>query len=94
MSSDTFIRHDDDGSAALHTANGAWIDYAAPGPSQLERLSSSALRERVWRDAWRKAHPAPWYAPVLGALILLAVIAALVGLYSILSTAFFKLAQS
>jgi len=90
---DTVIQHED-GSGAIHTKDGAWIDYAAPGPSQLDRLSADVTATKAWREAWRKTHPAPWYSPIIGALILIAVIAALVAIYSIASMAVFKLCQS
>ena len=40
MTADKYIQNDD-GSAAMHTADGAWIDYARPGPSQFDRLAAA-----------------------------------------------------
>ena len=76
MTDDTYIQHDD-GSAALHTSDGAWIDFAAPGPSQLDRLAANAALEEL-----RKSSPAaPWYAPVLGVAIWVAALGALVAAF-------------
>ena len=67
----------DDGSAAMHTADGAWIDYAQPGPSQLDRLAADASAKAALEE-WRKSRRStPWYAPVLGAAVWIAVAAVL-----------------
>lgn len=80
MKVDTYIQHDD-GSAAMHTADGAWIDYARPGPSQLDRLAADAEVGAALEE-WRKSRPsAPWYAPVLGAVIWIAALGALVTVF-------------
>ena len=34
----------DDGSAAMHTADGKWISFASPKPSQFDSLYRSAIR--------------------------------------------------
>ena len=84
MADDKHIQHDD-GSAALHTADGAWIDYAPPGPSPLERLAADAALKadaEAALEEWRKSRPsAPWYAPVLGAAIWIAALGALVTVF-------------
>ena len=72
-----YIEHDD-GSAALHTSDGAWIDFAPPGPSQLDRLAANAALEE-WRKSSRPA--SPWYAPVLGVAIWIAALGALVAAF-------------
>ena len=80
MKVDTYIQHDD-GSAAMHTADGAWIDYARPGPSQLDRLAADAEVGAALEE-WRKSRrSAPWYAPVLGAAIWVAALGALVTVF-------------
>ena len=71
----------DDGSAAMHTADGAWIDYARPGPSQLDRLAADAEVGAALEE-WRKSRrSAPWYAPMLGAAIWVAVLGALLAVF-------------
>ena len=84
MTDDTYIQHDD-GSAALHTSDGAWIDFAPPGPSHLDRLAAdAALKEdaEAALEEWRKSRPtAPWYVPVLGAAIWVAALGALVAAF-------------
>lgn len=71
----------DNGSTAIHTADGAWIDYAPPGPSQLDRLAADAASESSL-DEWRKTRrSASWYAPLLGAVIWIAVLGVLVTVF-------------
>ena len=67
----------DDGSAAMHTADGAWIDYAKPGPLQMDRLMADAAAGAALEE-WQKARrSAPWYAPMLGSAVWIAVAAVL-----------------
>lgn len=80
MPNDKFIQHSD-GSAALRMSDGAWIDYAPPGPSQMDRLMTNAASKAALEE-WRKLRQsAPWYAPVLGAAIWVAVLGALVTVF-------------
>lgn len=71
----------DDGSAAMRTASGAWIDYARPGPSQLDRLAADAEVGAALEE-WRKSRrSAPWWAPVVGAVVVLVALGGTVGLF-------------
>ena len=78
----TVIRHDD-GSMALHTAGGAWIDYASPEPSQLDHLAAEAEAKAALEELRMSRRSSPWYAPVLGAAIWVLALGALVTVFLI-----------